>query len=100
MFLDKIDRWTRRLGPANSVVSFLADRLLPQAEAKACHGGGPYCSSYRGNFCWDTACNTCENGIKYKWKVYNEVVRYGTTCGAACVNLCTWFESKTACGTC
>jgi hypothetical protein len=101
MLLDKIDRWTRRLGPANSVVSFLADRLLPQTEAKACHGGGSYCFSIAGSFCFNTACDTCQYGTLYKWKVYDEIVAYGApSCNRYCTNSCVWFDHKAACGTC
>jgi len=91
----RIDQFVSRVGPINTMINAVVDRIAPKATAKACHGGGAYCKSVRGAYCWsycdaDTACKVI--------KVYSETVWYGTNCNQSCFNWCT--RHMTTTGSC
>src|SRR4051812_22137524 len=93
-FFSTVDRVSRRLGPLNSVITLLADRVTPRSIAKAdtCPPPGVYICSVTCEY--DATCCSLGN-------LNREVVIYAgspSQCVLGFQARCT--ECATSCGTC
>lgn len=95
-FLTTLDRASRRLAPVNTVISFLADHLLPQATAQAgCPPGGSIiCAVYCQQDIF------CCGGLQAQQAKMVDYVPAGTECSCFSCHQQCFAGCSTACGGC
>lgn len=81
-FLSSVDRLTAKIGPLNTVIDAVVERLAPKAEAAAC-GTPYYCGSSQGAYCH----YGCVGSLAYRY--WDEKKYYRFNGAGACYHLCT-----------
>jgi hypothetical protein len=95
-FLTTIDRASRRLAPVNTVITFLADHLLPQATARAaCPPSGAIICAV---FCQEDM--FCCGGIQAQQAKMVDYVPAGSSCACFSCHQQCFGGCSTACGGC
>lgn len=95
-FLTTLDRASRRLAPVNTVITFLADHLLPQATARAdCPPpGAKICATYCQQ---DIFCCSGLPALQAKMVDY---VPAGSSCACFSCHQQCFAQCTSACGGC